>query len=144
MQEVKLFEDRLNELLPKLREVRREALAMAGDEMLGAVRRRIGGSGRVQRWQEKYLGSGGGYTAVRAKGKTYDENGYALGYVTNSLESGHKQQPGRYVPAIQRKLTRDRVPGKYMYALSAPDVERAAQEAALRIEGKMSRMMEET
>ena len=51
MQELQLFEERLNELLPKLREVRREALEIAGDEMLGAVRGRIGGSGRVQSWQ---------------------------------------------------------------------------------------------
>ena len=143
MQELQLFEERLNELLPKLREVRQEALEMAGDEMLGAVRGRIGGSGRVQSWQEKYLGSGGGYTAVRAKAKTYDENGYAVGYATNALESGHKQQPGRYVPAIQRKLTQEQVPGRFMYARSAPDVERVARSAAQQVEQKMTRILEE-
>ena len=143
MQELQLFEDRLNELLPKLREVRRTALEVAGDEMLGAVRGRIGGSGRVQSWQEKYLGSGGGYAAVRAKAKTYDENGYAVGYATNALESGHKQQPGRYVPAIQRKLTRDLVPGRFMYARSAPDVEQAARSAAQQIEQEMTHILGE-
>ena len=143
MQELQLFEERLNGLLPKLREVRRKALEIAGDEMLGAVRGRIGGSGRVQSWQEKYLGSGGGYAAVRAKAKTYDENGYAVGYATNALESGHKQQPGRYVPAIQRKLTRDLVPGRFMYARNAPYVEQAARSAAQQIEQEMTHILGE-
>ena len=66
-----------------------------------------------------------------------------MGRVTNALESGHRQQPGRYVPAIQRKLTRDRVPGRYMYARSAPDMERAARSAAAQIEGEMEHILED-
>lgn len=143
MQELVIFEERLDSLLPKLRQARRAALEAAGEEMLEAVRGRIGGSGRVQSWQERHLGSQGGYAAVRARAKTYDEDGYAVGYVTNALEGGHRQQPGRYVPAIGRKLTRDRVPGKYMYARSAQDTELAARQAAEQIEREMSRMLED-
>ena len=136
-----MFERELVGLLPKLREARRAALEEAGEQMLSAVRQRIGGGGKVQRWQEKHMGSGGGYTAVRAQAKTYDEHGYAVGYATNALEGGHRQEPGRYVPAIGRKLTRDRVPGKYMYAHSAPDVQRAVAGAAEQIERDMEGML---
>ena len=143
MQELDLFAQKLDGLLPKLRDIRRQALEDAGQQMLQAVRDRIGGSGRVQSWQHLHLGSGGGYAAVHARENTYDENGYAVGRVTNALESGHRQQPGRYVPAIQRKLTRDRVPGRYMYARSAPDVDRAARSAAAQIEGEMEHILED-
>lgn len=143
MQELEAFAGKLDDLLPELRETRRAALETAGEQMLNAVRSRIGGSGRMQSWQEKYIGSGGGYAAVRALSGVYDENGYAVGYATNALESGHRQQPGRYIPAIQRKLTRDLVPGRFMYARSAGDVDRAAQWAAEEIERGMSRILEE-
>lgn len=142
MQELEVFAKQLDNALPKLREIRRAALEEAGGQVLQAVRGRIGGSGRVQRWQEQYMGSGGGYAAVRAQARVKDENGYAVGYVTNALEGGHRQQPGRYVPAIQRRLTRDRVPGKYMYARSAADVERSAQWAAEQIERGMASVLE--
>lgn len=142
MQELEAFSRDLEDLLPKLRQARRAALEDAGDQMLAAVRSRIGGSGKVQRWQESHLGSGGGYVAVRARAKVYDENRCAVGYITNALESGHWQTPGQYVPALGRKLTRDRVPGKYMYAQSAPDLERIAQSAAERIEASMEHILE--
>lgn len=143
MQELTVFADKLDDLLPKLRESRRTALEEAGEQLLSTVRGRIGGSGRVQSWQEQYMGSGGGYTAVRAKAKVEDENGYAVGYVTNALESGHRQQLGRYVPAIQRKLTRNMVPGKFMYAKTDSDVDRTVQWAAEQIERDMDRLLEE-
>lgn len=142
MQELEVFAQKLDNVLPQLREARRAALEDAGEEMLSAVRGRIGGSGKVQRWQEKHMGSGGGYVAVRARAKVQDEHGYAVGYVTNALEGGHRQEPGRYVPAIGRKLTRDRVPGKYMYSQSARDLDRIALSAAERIEDAMERCLE--
>ena len=88
------------------------------------------------------MGSGGGYVAVRARANVRDANGYTVGYVTNALESGHRQEPGRYVPAIGRKLTRDRVPGKYMYSQSSRDLDRIALSAAERIEDAMERCLE--
>ena len=50
MQELDLFAQKLDGLLPKLRDIRRQALEDAGQQMLQAVRDRIGGSGRVQSW----------------------------------------------------------------------------------------------
>ena len=70
------------------------------------------------------MGSGGGYVAVRAKAKTYQttKNGkrYAVGYVTNSVEGGHRtggQRPGpkadgyRYRPRYKKAA----VPGRWVY-----------------------------
>ena len=143
MQELELFADRFDRLLPRLRDLRRQALAEAGPAMLSAVRGRIGGTGRVQRWQETHMGSGGGYMAVRPRAETTDGHGYAVGYVTNAIEGGHRQEPGRYVPAIQRKLTREMVPGKYMYEMSGQELDRIAQRAADQVERGMARVMEE-
>ena len=142
MQELVAFAQKLDNVLPRLRDARRAALEDAGEEMLAAVRGRIGGTGKVQRWQEKHMGSGGGYVAVRARANVRDENGYAVGYVTNALESGHRQDPGRYVPVIGLKLTRDRVPGKYMYSQSAQELDRIALSAAEQIEGAMEHCLE--
>ena len=88
------------------------------------------------------MGSGGGYVAVRARANVQDENGYAVGYVTNALERGHRQDAGRDVPVIGRKLTRDRVPGKYMYSQSAQELDRIALSAAEQIEGAMEHCLE--
>lgn len=53
--------------------------------------------------------------AVR-KGSSYDialENDVPY---AGAVESGHRQTPGRYVPAIGKRLKRGRVPGKHMKA----------------------------
>ena len=70
MQELEIIARKLEGSCERLREVRRSALDKAGDKLLRAVRSRIGGTGKVQSWQEKHLGSGGGYTAVRPAAKT--------------------------------------------------------------------------
>ena len=143
MQEIHLIETKLEQLIPKLREARAQALDEAGRAMLRTVRDRIGGDGKVQQWQELYQGSGGGYAAVRPKADTFDGYGHAVGAVTNALESGHVQEPGRYVPTLGRKLVRDRVSGTYMYLDSSGDVRQAAQEAAARIERDMAGILED-
>lgn len=67
MQELEIIARKLEGSCDKLREVRRQALDEAGNKLLGAVRGRIGGTGKVQSWQEKHMGSGGGYTARPAR-----------------------------------------------------------------------------
>mgnify|MGYP000161650832 CR=1 FL=1 len=138
---------RLNASPAVLREARAAALEDAGAELLDIVRGRIGGTGRIQGVQAVYLGSGKGYVAVRAKAETYvtAANGkpYAAGAVTNAVESGHRQTPGRYVPAIGARLRRDRVPGKYMYQMSKPDAGRLAQETSERIAQEIVQRLEE-
>ncbi|MGP1411887.1 MAG: HK97 gp10 family phage protein [Peptoanaerobacter stomatis] len=38
------------------------------------------------------------------------------------VEYGHIQTPGRYVPAIGKKLIKDFVPGRYMMTISVQDI----------------------
>ncbi len=42
------------------------------------------------------------------------------------VEYGHRQTPGRYVPAIGKRLKNGWVPGKYMLTMSEEDLERIA------------------
>ena len=104
----------LDEMPDVILAAKADAFEVAGQELLADVQRRIGGTGRVAGVQEYQVGSGKGYVAVRAKKKT-ELDGYAAGYITNALENGHDQEPGRFVPEIGRRLKEDRVAGKYMY-----------------------------
>lgn len=38
------------------------------------------------------------------------------------VEYGHTQTPGRYIPAIGKKLIKDFVPGRYMMTISVQDI----------------------
>ena len=98
-----------------IREARGEVMDEMGQELLGGVQRRIGGSGRVAGVQEYKVGSGTGYVAVRAKADTYLD-GYAAGYITNSLENGHAiRQPSGTAKRRQKSRAKiASVPGKHM------------------------------
>lgn len=104
---LKEIQKRLEGYPEAMKKARSEFFGEAGREMLSTVRRRIGGQGYVANVQDQYVGSGGGYAAVRAKAKT-ELRGYAAGYVTNALEGGHVQTPDRYVPAMGKKLKASR------------------------------------
>lgn len=135
---------RLEGSAAQLRGIRRRCLGEAGADALAAVQGRIGGSGRVQDWQTVYLGSGGGYAAVRAKAGAYTGAGrarYAVGYVTNAIENGHRV---RSASGTARRSRRSRaalsyVPGKHMY-LTTPAAQLAAR-AAAQIEGELGRVL---
>lgn len=43
------------------------------------------------------------------------------------VENGHRQTPGRYVPAIGKRLKRSWVPGKHMLRISAEELQKRAQ-----------------
>ena len=105
---LKEIQKRLEGYPEAMKKARSEFFEEAGREMLSTVRRRIGGQGYVANVQDRHVGSGGGYAAVRAKAKT-ELRGYAAGYVTNALEGGHVQTPGRYVQAMGKKLKANRV-----------------------------------
>lgn len=116
-----------------IREARAEVMEDVGQELLGAVQRRIGGAGRVADAQDYHVGSGKGYVAVRAKADT-DLNGYAAGYVTNALEGGHEiRRPAQSGSRSRAKV--NRVQGKYMYRdTDRQEAERLAETVAQRIE----------
>lgn len=116
MQGLEIIARKLENSGEQLHEIRRQALDEAGDKLLGAVRGKIGGTGKVQSWQQKHLGSGGGYVAVRPAAKTYDRSGETVGYVTNAIEGGHKVRTGRGPSRAKMQ----RVPGKRMYGRTNP------------------------
>ena len=131
--------------------MKRELLEELGKQLLDDVRGEIGGSGTVQGWQERYIGSKNGYTAIRAKAKTYKVTAggkqYAVGYVTNAIENGHKHRK----PSQQKwdgyryrgRIHVPAVPGKHFYAavrstlgnVGQQEVQALAAEIARRLEG---------
>ena len=56
------------------------------------------------------------------------------------VEYGHKQQPGRYVKAIGKRLVKSWVEGKHMMERSADDIERDAEKI---IQSKMRKILSE-
>lgn len=144
MQEIQGFDEIVQRFEHAPTEIRNAAAGVLqdiGQELLSTVRQRIGGTGRIASAQESQLGSGKGYVAARAKADT-DLDGYAAGYITNALEGGHRQTPGRYVPAIGRQLKRGRVPGKYMYSYTADhEAQAAADTAAARIQAQLEELL---
>ena len=119
---------------------RREFFADAGPELLGAVRRRIGGMGRVAGVQGAYMING--YAAVRAVSRSesggYLEQGKTKisrtpsGYVTNALENGH----------VARDNT-TRVGGRYMYLMTKDaEIRRLTAEGAKEIERRAMAYLE--
>ncbi|WP_413778130.1 HK97 gp10 family phage protein [Caproicibacterium sp. XB1] len=79
-------------------------------------------------------------SAVRKEGDAYvvevsNETLYA-----SYVEYGHRQQPGRYVPAIGKRLKASWVPGRFMMTLSAAEVERGLES---KIERALTKYMEQ-
>lgn len=125
------------ELLKKVPEERRAMFEDLADSMLSEVRAKIGGAGKVQSWQEKHVGSGGGYAAARPAAKTFDEHQRAVGAITNAIESGHQQRPGLYIKDLGKRLKKSYVPGKHFYADAHGQLERMAREAMARFERRV-------
>lgn len=146
MVEMQLDASELDELVERLdkspeviREARRKAMEQAAPKLQQQVRTEIGGSGKVQRWQDSFVGSRGGYAAARPKAKTFaqDNRGkvtrYQVGAVTNAINFGHRfpSPSGRnrdYRPRI--RSGQQRVPGRHFYEAAQAKVPQAAQEAA--------------
>lgn len=112
-------------LIARLPGKKREVLEALGQRILGDVRQEIGGTGKVQGWQERYIGSYNGYMAVRAKADTYQVtksgNRYAVGYITNAIENGHDPRPPRGQeranrPGHKPRENVDRVHGLMFYS----------------------------
>lgn len=114
---------RLNAILEDFPGERRRMMERLGPVLLQEVRSALGPSDKVAGWQEQYVGSGGGYVAIRPKADTYQvtKGGrrYAAGYVTNAIEGGHRVPPKRgsaregYRYRPRGKVAA--VPGKWFY-----------------------------
>lgn len=85
---------------------------------------------RIQQYWSGYTGGTlrRGWTAsIPSKGS----GGWEIEIINNVfyasyVEYGHRQTPGRYVPALGKKLKKGWVEGKFMLTKSAKDLERAA------------------
>lgn len=107
-----------------LRETRRKAFELSAQQLRALLDKGFAAAGLHERtgtvlsWQEAYVGSGGGYAAVRPRANTFTAaNGrgkkYAAGQITNAIESGHKfPSPSgknkRYRPRIKSAAMRVR------------------------------------
>ena len=111
-----------------------------GARLLQEVRTGIGGTGKVSGWQAPHMGSGGGYVAVRPKAETYQttKSGkrYAVGYITNAIEGGHRHggprgggKGYRYRPRYQTAA----VPGRFFYAAARAALAGMGREEADRL-----------
>lgn len=119
-------------------QAKRQAFETAAPKLKQTVDTEIGGTGKVRSWQATYVGSGGGYAAVRPKAKTYTETKkrYAVGYVTNAINSGHRfptptGKNKRYRARINSG--RQKVAGRHFYEAAQAQVPQIAQEAAQQV-----------
>ena len=106
-------------LLRQFPDAKRRILARIGPEMLERVRREIGGEGKVAGWQSLHYGSGGGYAAVRPRRDTWQttKSGrrYAVGYITNAIEGGHRVAGPRGGKGYRSRVHVAAVPGRWFY-----------------------------
>ena len=132
--------------------MKRDLLEDLGEQMLSGVQSKIPGTGTVRGWQERYIGSKSGYVAVRPKSKTYKTTAggkkYAVGYVTNAIEGGHKhRRPSQQKRDGYKYRARINVPavsGLHFYAsvrsqlsgMGAEQLQKLAAEVAARLEGR--------
>ena len=132
-------------------EARSKAFQAAAPEAKRIVDRHIGGGGKVQSWQEFYVGSRGGYAAVRPKKDTWTEETkksgrrYAVGAVTNAIVSGHRfpSPSGRkyYKPRIE--IPYQYVQSKPFYDHAKPEIEALAKRTANAIADDLMKHLEE-
>lgn len=139
--------DRLLETFP---DKKRTLLESLGVQLLEDVRGHIGGTGTVQDWQERYIGSKNGYVAVRPKADTYKVTAggkrYAVGHVTNAIENGHKhRRPSQTRRPGYRYKARINVPavaGKHFYAQTRSQLNSLAKSQVAALAGEIVRGLE--
>lgn len=140
------LEARWQEIIRAMPELKRAAFEDLGPEILAEVREEIGGSGKVQDWQEDQVGSRGGYVAVRPKARTWTDGSgrYAVGYVTNAINSGHDvRRPSGAGKRYRPRKKMDFVPGKHFYEDAAQRSEALIRRAVGRLEQSMKELVEQ-
>lgn len=136
--EVKRLADLLEQSPAVIEAAKREAIAAAAPKMKAIVDQEIGGSGRVKSWQGQYVGSGGLYAAVRPKKETYVETKgkqkgwragpkkYAVGYITNAINNGHRTPRNKWGYRTSGKT----IKGKEFYQRASTRLGQVAEEAS--------------
>lgn len=150
-QELDRLLDSWDQLLRDFPAMKRDLLEELGKQLLSDVQGEIPGTGTVRGWQERYVGSKNGYVAVRPKSGTYKVTAggkrYAVGYVTNAIEGGHKHRKPSQVERkgykYRARINVPAVPGLHFYAavrgrlegMAQHEVQALAAEIAKRLEG---------
>lgn len=125
---------RLKEALQKAPEKRRELHKTLADVIKKAVDQSIDSSindakGQIKDWQKEYVGSGGGYAAVRATDESTGDQ--SPGAITNYVDSGHKiRPPSGKDPNYRPRINVAYVNGARFYENAVPEVTAQANAAA--------------
>ena len=134
--------ERLEQSPQVLKKAKRQAFEAAALKLQAAVQAEIGGSGKVRNWQGAYVGSKGGYAAARPKAETYTKPTkkwgykYAVGYVTNAINSGHSwptPSSGSRLKGYRAGSKSGWVEGKGFYEAAQARAELVAQEVGEQI-----------
>lgn len=141
-----------DKLLKEFPGSKRDVLERMGQRLLAQVKKEIGGTGTVQGWQERYVGSKNGYVAVRPKAKTYKTTAggkkYAVGYVTNAIEGGHKHRKPSQVKKdgykYRARIHVAAVPGKHFYAAVRARPESVVQDELKQLAAEVAQGLEGT
>lgn len=122
-------------------QLQREAHERLGQVVQRTVRGNISTSlndshGKIASWQDVFVGSRGGYVAVRATDSPAGRNG--AGAVTNYLENGHVKRKrrtyiknqARYIKIIRARAGNNWVEGRHFYQKSKSSLQREVQREA--------------
>lgn len=103
----------------------RTPISVSGHKIKGGYHVR----GTLRSWQEKTVGSGGGYAAVRAASEPSGTNG--PGAITNYVENGHAiRRPSGIDRNYRRRARVVAVAGRHFYAAAKEDAPQLLQKAA--------------
>lgn len=121
----------VDQLLEKMPDQRRKLHQKIGETVLKQVQEQISLSihdshGRVAGWQQAFVGSKGGYVAVRPAGGTSGAD--SPGAITNYLNSGHKIRRPKSLTGkhYRSRVKRPYVDGRHFYQSAAVQAEAAA------------------
>jgi len=119
-----------DDLIKKVPQKRRELHEKIADLLKSEVDSNISGSvndnrGKIKGWQEKHVGSGGGYAAVRPistpKGVP---SAKSPGAITNYLEVGHKiRKPSGKSKKYRARIKVSFVDGRWFYKKTRENIE---------------------
>lgn len=133
------------ELLGKAPEKRKELHERIADRLKETIDAKIverldDSNGKVQGYQEKAVGSGGGYAAVRpVKGRA---GANSPGAITNYLEGGHRIRPPTGGKDYRPRINVPYVEGRFFYASASAEAERVALEEAEQFADELADMLE--
>ena len=131
--QVRALFEKIADAKVKIPEIKREFLERVSTEMQETVRANIASrinddNGHVQSWQQAYVGSRYGYSAVRAE-KTELTGSNSHGAVTNYLEHGHaiRGPSGTSTRRYRPRIKVPKVAGRFFYRASQAYIDRMVQ-----------------